>query len=199
MKEFKINDPQPAFIQLLSFFKALADEKRLKIIGLLAQKPQSVENISAALGLSVSTTSHHLSRLSKAGLVSARAESYYSIYSLNTEKLRQMSQQVLQAQNLPELAPEVVEDVFERKVLNAFTDAEGRIKAFPAQQKKFLVLLRHVVKAFEADTHYTEKEVNEILLRFNPDTAQLRRSLVEHHLMSREGGGGLYWRTDETP
>jgi hypothetical protein len=37
--------------------------------------------------------------------------------------------------------------------------------------------------------------VNEILGRFNQDTARLRRALVDHGLMAREGGGGAYWLT----
>ena len=179
---------------LLAFFKALADENRLKIIGLLAQQPSSVEGLAQALALSVSTTSHHLSRLAKSGLVSARADGHYYIYSLDTDRLKEMSQHLLSEENLPGLSQDVEGDAFERKVMKAFVDGEGRITAFPAQEKKQLVLLRYVVKAFEPDKRYTEKEVNEILSRYNEDTASLRRELVEYKMMAREGGGGAYWR-----
>ena len=185
---------------LLNFFKALADENRLKIVGLLAQKPSSVEALADALGLSASTTSHHLSRLSKSGLVSARADGHYYIYSLNTDALRGMSQHLLQEENLPALSQGAVntgDDLFESKVMKAFVDSEGRITAFPAQEKKFLVLLRYVLKAFEPGQRYPEKEVNGILKRYNEDTASLRRGLVEYKLMQREGGGGAYWRPVE--
>ena len=184
---------------LLNFFKALADENRLKIVGLLAQKPSSVEALADALGLSAST-SHHLARLSKSGLVSARADGHYYIYSLNTDALRGMSQHLLQEENLPALSQGAVntgDDLFESKVMKAFIDSEGRITAFPAQEKKFLVLLRYVLKAFEPGQRYPEKEVNEILKRYNEDTASLRRGLVEYKLMQREGGGGVYWRAEE--
>jgi len=185
---------------LLNFFKALADENRLKIVGLLAQKPSSVEALADALGLSASTTSHHLSRLSKSGLVSARADGHYYIYSLNTDALRELSQHLLQEENLPTLSQGAVNaegDLFESKVMKAFVDSAGYITAFPAQEKKFLVLLRYVLKAFEPGQRYPEKEVNEILKRYNEDTASLRRGLVEYKLMQREGGGGLYWRPVE--
>jgi len=185
---------------LLSFFKALADENRLKIVGLLAQKPSSVEALADALGLSASTTSHHLSRLSKSGLVSARADGHYYIYSLNTDALRELSQHLLQEENLPTLSQGAVNaegDLFESKVMKAFVDSAGYITAFPAQEKKFLVLLRYVVKAFEPGQRYPEKEVNEVLKRYNEDTASLRRGLVEYKLMQREGGGGAYWRPVE--
>lgn len=184
---------------LLEFFKALADENRLKIVGLLAQKPSSVEALADALGLSASTTSHHLSRLSKSGLVSARADGHYYIYSLNTDVLRGMSQHLLQDEYLPALSQGIQStegDPFESKVMKAFVDSEGRITAFPAQEKKFLVLLRYVSRAFEPGRRYPEKEVNEILKRYNEDTASLRRGMVEYKLMDREGGGGVYWRID---
>ncbi len=180
--------------ELLAFFKALADANRLKIVGLLAQKPSSVEALAEALGLSESTTSHHLSRLAKSGLVSARADGHYYIYSLDTDRLQEMSQHLLKDENLPRLSQDVEGDAFERKVMKAFIDSDGRITAFPAQEKKQLVLLRYVVNAFERDKRYTEKEVNEILSRYNEDTASLRRELVVYEMMAREGGGGEYWR-----
>lgn len=185
---------QDQAIELLTFFKALADENRLKIIGVLAQKPSSVENIAAQLGLSMSTTSHHLARLAKAGLVSARTDGHYYIYSLHTDTLKEMSQRMLHDEQIRQLSQPVSEDEYERKVLSNFLDSEGRIKAFPAQDKKLRSILRYVVKAFDPGTRYSEKQVNGILLRFNEDTAFLRRSLIEYKLMEREGGGGAYWR-----
>jgi predicted transcriptional regulator len=182
---------------LLNFFKALADENRLKIVGLLAQKPASVEALADALGLSASTTSHHLARLAKSGLVSARADGHYYIYSLNTEALRGLSQHLLQEENLPALSQGATSpsgDPFESKVMKSFVDGEGRITAFPAQEKKFLVLLRYAANTFEPGRRYPEKEVNEILKQYNEDTASLRRGMVEYGLMQREGGGGAYWR-----
>src|SRR5512137_2305156 len=71
-----------ANVELLELFKALADANRLKIIGLLARQPYSGEELSALLNLQPSTVSHHLSRLSSVGLVSARAEGYYNVYHL---------------------------------------------------------------------------------------------------------------------
>jgi len=44
--------------ELLLFFKALADANRLKIVGLLAREPLSVEQVAAMLGIWPSTASH---------------------------------------------------------------------------------------------------------------------------------------------
>jgi predicted transcriptional regulator len=180
--------------QLLEFFKTLADEKRLKIIGLLAQREYSVEELATTLDLSVSTTSHHLSYLTHSGLTKARTEGHYYFYSLNFETIQNMAGELLHKENLPALSQDLNSGTYERKVMAAFTDREGKVIAFPEKEKKLLVILTYIVKSFEPGKQYTEKEVNEILLRFNKDTAFMRRSLVEYKLMAREGGGGSYWR-----
>ncbi len=180
--------------ELLAFFKALADENRLKIIAVLAQQPLSVEQIAAMLGLTSATISHHLARLSQAGLVSARAQGYYSVYQFEAGALAEMAKRLLSAEVLPQVAQGVDGDAYDRKVLQAYLTPQGAIRAFPAQWKKEEALLRHVVKAFKSDQRYSEKQVNQILLEFNEDTARLRRNLVESGLMQREGGGGEYWR-----
>lgn len=186
----------PRTDELLGFFKALADANRLKIVALLAGGEQSVERLAAALGLSSPTVSHHLSRLSAIGLVSARAEGYYSIYRLEDGALSTMARRLLSENTLPAVAAEVELDAFDRKVLATFLDADGRIRAFPAQRKKELAILRHVAKAFEPGMRYTEKEAGAVLRRFSADTARLRRHLVDFGLMRREGGGGSYWIED---
>jgi predicted transcriptional regulator len=182
--------------ELLDFFKALADANRLKIVGLLAQRPYTVEQLAALLHLGASTVSHHLSRLAKAGLVAARAEGYYNVYSLQTDVLREMARRLLSQESLPGLADDIDLNSFDRQVLTAFTGPDGRLKAFPAQEKKYLVLLHHVVKVFEPGERYSEKQVNQALSQFHEDTAKLRRDLVDYHLMAREGGGGQYWRLE---
>jgi DNA-binding transcriptional ArsR family regulator len=180
--------------ELLDFFKALSDANRLKIIGILASRPASVEQIADRLGIGVSTTSHHLARLAEAGLVSARAEGHYYYYSLQTDVLQQKAEKLLKNDNLPRLSSGSMDgEAYDRKVLATFMDETGRIKAFPAQEKKFQVILRQVVKSFFPGRRYPEKEVNEILSRFHDDTATLRRGLIEYHLMERAGGGGDYW------
>ena len=179
--------------ELLGFFKALADSNRLKIVGLLAQDEYTVEQMAEMLNLSSSTVSHHLAKLSAAGLVSARSESYYNIYRLETGVLDDMSQKLLSREMMPAVAANVDIDAYDRKVLNTFCDEEGHIIGMPAQRKKFEVLLRHVAKAFEPGKRYTEKQVKEILSDYWFDTATFRRGLVEYKIMAREGGGGEYW------
>ena len=85
---------------------------------------------------------------------------------------------------------------FERKVLQTFVGPNGEVTAFPTQQKKYLVILRYILEAFETGKRYSEREVNVVLERYNEDTARMRRSFVDFGLMAREGGGGAYWRVE---
>jgi predicted transcriptional regulator len=179
--------------ELLAFFKALSDPNRLKILGLLAAHPYSVEELAAALNLGASTVSHHLARLSEAGLVKARAESYYNIYSLQTSHLEEMSKRLLARENLVKLAEDVDGETFSKRVLHDFLTPDGRMKAFPAQQKKYLVILeQHILPTVEFNRRYTEKELNELLKRFNEDFASIRRDLIDFKFMARENN--IYWR-----
>jgi biotin operon repressor len=180
--------------ELVELFKALADANRLKIIGLLAQKPYSVEELAAMLELKASTVSHHLSKLSKAGLVSARAEGYYSVYFLNEAALQSTTQRIFSSEQAAAAIQDVDLDAYDRKVLADYSGPDGRLKTIPAQRKKLEAVLRYVVQSFEPGVRYPEKEVNDILARFHADTASLRRELVGSKLLAREGGGGEYWR-----
>jgi len=180
--------------ELVTFFKALADANRLKILGLLAQHSYSGEELAALLDLKPSTVSHHLSKLAEAGLVSARAEGYYSVYELDRKMLEATTRDLFSGERIAAAAADVDAEAYDHKVIADYTLADGCLKTIPAQRKKLEAILRYVLKAFEPGRRYSEKEVNEILGRFHADVASLRRELVGYGLMEREGGGGEYWR-----
>ena len=176
---------------LLGFFKALADENRLKIIGLLARESYSGETLAEILEIKPATVSHHLARLAEAGLVSARMDGHAKLYSLRLDALHAMAGRLLAPETLPAQArPDL--DAYDRKVLAGFLRPDGTLRQIPVQQKKLQALLRHMVNDFEPEQRYPEKQVNELLGRYHPDTASLRRALIEYKLMRR--AAGLYWR-----
>jgi DNA-binding transcriptional ArsR family regulator len=181
--------------ELLNFFKALADPNRLKIIGLLAQQDLSVEQMAEMLSVASSTVSHHLSRLSKAGLVSARAEGYYNIYQLNAKKLELLSKELLTPEQLPTFVSEIDMDAYDQKVVKNFTNPDGTLKIIPGQRKKLIAVLQYMLPEFESGKQYQEKEVNQILERFHEDYAQLRRDMIDTGLMKRENG--IYWKVEQ--
>lgn len=185
------------FEELLIFFKTLSDQNRLKIIGFLAEQPLSVEQLAEKLNLSSSTVSHHLSKLSKAKLVSARAEGYYSIYQLESQNLEKMAQRMLATEKVAEPSMDLSLDPYDQKVLKTYLDSSNRIISFPTKEKKLKAILRFVLQSFESGKHYHEKDVNTILSAFSDDTAFLRRSLIEYGMMNRQAGGNDYWRSED--
>ncbi len=189
----EIDQPLPNVSEeLLAFFKALSDANRLKILGILANQPMSVEQLATALNISASTVSHHLAKLSDAGLVSAKAEGYYNIYSLNQNALEEMSQRLLKKENLAQLAEDVDLESFDQKVVRDYLTPNGKLKTIPAQEKKLLAILRFLIQAFEIEKKYSEREVNEILKKYHDDFASIRRYLIDYQFMKRENG--IYWR-----
>jgi len=186
--------PPEEFETLLQFFKVLADENRLKLLGILATREYSVEELGALLQLKAPTISHHLARLKELGLVKMRSEGNTHFYLLDAENLRQKSKGLLSSEKMIELVPmeEMANDAWENKVLNDFFDRQQQLKEIPASRKKRSVVLRWLANQFTLDTHYTEAEVNEIIKRYHPDTASLRREMIGEHLLQREQG--IYWR-----
>lgn len=69
----------PALEQL---FRALSDNTRLRILGLLASGEVCVCNIHGALDLPQPTVSRHLASLRKAGLAAARRDGLWMHYRL---------------------------------------------------------------------------------------------------------------------
>ena len=69
------------------FFKALADETRVRILRLLTLREMCVCEIMVALNLTQPTASHHLGILEKEGIVKRRKEGkwvFYAIVNLET-------------------------------------------------------------------------------------------------------------------
>lgn len=181
---------------LLAFFKALSDPNRLRIVGLLAHRPHTVDELATVLDLKPSTVSHHAKKLAAAGLVEGRADGHYHVYALCLSTLQASARRLLSEETLREVADDG-NDAFDRKVLAAFLDAEGRITAIPMKRKKFDVLLRHALKLFDEHGEWTEQAVNARLKGLTDDVATLRRGLIDHGYMVRSPSGSCYRRTTQ--
>lgn len=175
---------------LLHFFKTLAEESRLKILGFLARRECSVEELATLLGLKAPTVSHHLSRLKELNLVAMRAEGTTHLYRLNVDALHAMTKDVLTPEIMTSLTDGAEGEAWERKVLRDFFDGT-RLKEIPASRKKRLVVLKWLVSQFEPAVRYPEAQVNEVIKRHHPDFATIRRELIMNRLMDREHG--VYW------
>ena len=182
---------------LLEFFKTLADESRLRLVGLLATSEHSVDELATLLDVRPPTVSHHLNRLKALDLVRMRAEGTSHVYRLNSDALRALARDALAVETLSAAAAtvdrraEFLAEPQERKVLRDFLVGE-RLKEIPASRKKRDVVLRWLVDRFAVGRRYSEKEVNAILARHHPDVATLRRELIGAKLMARQDN--VYWR-----
>lgn len=67
--EFINSDPEAPPSWLVRMYKALSDDKRLRILRRLSEGETSLEELTEMLGLSKSTVHHHLSQLRGAGLI----------------------------------------------------------------------------------------------------------------------------------
>jgi len=70
---------------------------------------------------------------------------------------------------------------------------DGRLTEFPKKEKRKVAILRHILKRFEPERMYTEKEVNAILKAIFDDYVTLRRYLVDYGMMNRRDDGSAYW------
>lgn len=186
--------PQPEFDQLLRFFKALGNESRLKIVGILANREATVGDLADLLELREPTVSHHLAALRELGLVQMRAEGNAHVYALDEGALIDLKKDVFSRDGMASLVRDVDAASWKQKVLQTFV-IDDRLTQIPAQRKKRLVVLQWLARKFELGTRYPERELNQAIKRYHPDASSLRRALVSWKFMEREGG--VYWRVPE--
>jgi len=79
-----ILDNQELYQELVTTFKALANEDRLKILALLKENNEmSAQEVEKHFYLEQSTTSHHLNTLKRSKLTKSRKQGRHIFYSLD--------------------------------------------------------------------------------------------------------------------
>lgn len=71
-------------------FKALSDPNRIKIMEMLSDGELCACKILEEFDFTQPTLSHHMSVLSRCGLVSSRKEGQWTHYSINQDRVREM-------------------------------------------------------------------------------------------------------------
>ena len=176
---------------LIQFFKVLADENRLKIIGLLSAGERSVEELASILKIKEPTVSHHLNKFKELNLVKMNAEGNTHNYQFNTNVLIDMSREIFKPEKFSILADGIDEKNWDKRVLKNFL-YKDRLLGIPVSRKKRLVVLKWLVNKFKRNAKYSEREINETIKKHHPDYATLRREFIINKLMNREKG--IYWR-----
>ena len=83
---------QPLYKLKAEFFKTLGHPARIRILELLAEGERSVGELMPELGLEASHVSQQLAILRRAGVVDARKQGSYVIYSLRSADLAELLQ-----------------------------------------------------------------------------------------------------------
>lgn len=187
---------EPDVTRLARLLKTIADETRLRILGLLAERARTGKELAEALDLSAPTISHHMRKLVDAGIVLADADAQRQWYSLNATMLRETRRQPVE-DNLPRLTEGASdEERFRAKVIRDFFDGE-RLKSIPAQRKRRVIVLQHLLERFKPGQTYTEREVNDLLRPAHDDVATLRREMTDYGYFQRDRG--IYQLTRGAP
>lgn len=168
-------------------FKALSDETRLKILQALSEREMYAELLAERLKLTSATVSFHMKKLLGAGLVRARREQYYTIYSLQEEALKMTLNELVLTKDEQDATQEIREEQYRKKVLQTFM-TDGYCETMPAQFKKRQIVLEEIFQAFEIGKIYAEREINEIIERFHDDYCMVRRAFIGFGWMTRAGG-----------
>lgn len=165
--------------QQVRLLKAIADETRLRILGLLAERNHSGKELADALVLTAPTISHHMRRLITAGVVTEQRDAQRHLYSLNADLLRS----VRSAENSVSTSGESDRD----RTLRHFIK-DGQLVSIPAGRKQRVFVLQYLLEQFEPGREYPEREVNDLLGSLNEDFATLRRELVDYGYLVRDKG-----------
>ncbi|MET1247742.1 MULTISPECIES: metalloregulator ArsR/SmtB family transcription factor [Sporolactobacillus] len=174
--------------RIVEFHKVLADLTRIRIIALLKQGPLHGQAIAGKLSLTPPTITHHMSKLREVGLINERRDRNTIYFSLNEDVLESCAAAILSIGNGEGNMDMFVTESERAAILNNFITADGKLKTIPAQRKKRLVVLSHLVKGLEFGKIYSEKEISDYLRSYHPDYATLRRELIIHQFMYRKDG-----------
>jgi hypothetical protein len=185
-------DESPGPRELLAL---LAEPDRLRALAAVALGAATLPEVAERAGLEPKAAARALSRLVAGGLLEGEAAKGYQV---RTETLREAAR--------PPASEEAGADQEPGdQVLRRFV-SKGRLLAMPASHSKRLVVLDHLAGLFEPGRRYPEPEVNELLGRYHPDYAMLRRYLVDDGFLDREDEPApsgtrsvkVYWRTGGT-
>ncbi len=172
---------------LAVLLKVIADETRLRILGALAESPMTGKELAIRLDLTAPTISHHMRKLTEAGIVTATSEAQRQWYRLNTDLLLESRRVPLTGSSTAPVEARNEDDAFRAKVIRDFFTGD-RLEKIPAQRKRRVIVLQHILTRFDPDRTYSEREVNHILRPIHEDVATLRRELVDYGFMERDRG-----------
>ena len=76
--------------------------------------------------------------------------------------------------------------------IDQFFAPDGTLISIPVKPAKKIAVLKEIAKKLSPDTKYPEKELNAVIATYHPDTAAIRRHMIEYGILERDGGS-VYW------
>jgi hypothetical protein len=173
----------------LNIVRLLGEPDRLRVAAAIVLGYERLADIATVAGVDERIAGRALARLVAGELVVKGRD---GSYRFATEELKLAAREIAASKHdaVDVDAPEGA-----AKVLRSFL-RDGRLTSVPVTRSKRLIVLDHIVQAFEPGRRYAEPQVNKELARWHPDVAALRRLLVDEGFMSRERGD--YWRIGGT-
>ena len=167
----------------------LADDDRRRAVAALVLGAATPSEVSIVAQIDGARTARALGRLVDAGLVQRGRDGRLVLDGGAFQAAARASAPLRDAAHSDDTVPEVA------RVRRAFI-SDGRLVSIPATRSKRLVVLDVLAQEFEPGRRYSEAMVNLVLGRWHPDTAALRRYLVDEGFLDRERGE--YWRSGGT-
>ncbi|MEM8923618.1 MAG: DUF2087 domain-containing protein [Actinomycetota bacterium] len=171
----------------LELVRLLAEPNRRRVAAALILHPaSSVDAVADASGLSVREVTDALARLVAGGLVEEGSDGGFVLLEAAFTVAARADAPAPPPSQHPDQPPEVA-----RVLDQSFRD--GRLVHLPSKRSRRLIVLDRLAQEFEPGEHYSEKQVNAILVAFDDDVAALRRYLVDEGFLDRVKGE--YWRS----
>lgn len=176
--------------KIVNYHKALADPTRMRMLLLLSKGEMNGQNLAERLNLSQPTVTHHAAKLREAGLIKERRDKNTIYFSLYPYFIKQHAEASL---NFIFKGENEMEDMdpnqkLRDSVMRNFFSKDGKLRSIPAQYKKKLIVLQHMVEQLDQGRKYDEKEINEFIKGYHEDFATLRREFIMHQFMYRDNG-----------
>lgn len=178
--------------KIITYHKALADATRIRMLILLAEGELNGQVLAEKLGVTPATITHHAAKLREASLINERRDKNTIYFTLNEYFIRSNATATAdlifknKKGDTESMKDEDRNQNLKQSVIRNFITLDGKLKHIPAQLKKKLIILEHLVGQLEKGRTYTEKELNAFIKNYHPDFATIRREFIMHQFMFRE-------------
>lgn len=178
--------------KIVAYHKALSDPTRIRILFLLKRGPLHGQALAGKLGVSAPTITHHMAKLRHAALVKEARDGHTIYFELDRYFLEKNSQALYASLFETPTGQEAIavdhNEYVKQTVLRHFFSSDGTLKQIPAQRKKKLIVFEHMLTGLQMGERYTERQINQHILRFHEDYCTVRREFIINHFMYRDHG-----------